>query len=121
MHLNIQGRHLAITPSLNDYVKTKLKKIKYYFDHIVHAHVVLEVIKNQQIAEITVTVEHHHFHNRTSSGDMYKSIDLLFDKLENQVHNYKEHKFAPNHNRKKMLLEEISGSNQGEGVEILDN
>ncbi|HMB01744.1 MAG TPA: ribosome-associated translation inhibitor RaiA [Spirochaetota bacterium] len=91
MHINIQGRHLQVTPSLHNYIKEKIKKIKYYFDHIVHAHVVLEVIKKEQIAEVTVTVERHHFHNKVSTDDMYKSIDQLFDKIDTQVRRYKEY------------------------------
>ena len=121
MHLNIQSRHLKITPALNEAIKNKINKIKYYFDYIVHAHVVLEVIKTQQIAEVTITVEHHHFHNRISSDDMYKSIGLLFDKIENQVHNYKEHKNTPVHYRKDILLKEVSETTSSEGIEILDD
>ncbi len=90
MNLNIQGRHLAITPALNSYVKKKLQKIKYYFDHILHAHIVLQTDKNNFIAEGTLTVEQHYFHNKVTTEDMYKSIDLLFDKLERQVRRYKE-------------------------------
>ncbi|BBM88621.1 hypothetical protein COTS27_00302 [Spirochaetota bacterium] len=90
MHLNIQGRHLSITPALNDYVKAKIQKVKYHFDHIIHAHVVLQLDKEKFVAEATLTVEHHHFHNKITSDDMYKSIDLLFDKIERQVRRYKE-------------------------------
>ena len=92
MHLSIQGRHLLMTPALNEYVKNKLKKIKYYFDHIIHVHVVLEVMKKvDHIAEVTITVERHHFHNKVKSDDMYRSIDMLFDKIEIQVRRYKEY------------------------------
>ena len=120
MHLSIQGRHLLVTPSLNQYVKEKIKKIKFYFDHILHAHVILEVIKDNQFAEVTVTVEHHHFHNRVASEDMYKSIDLLFDKLETQVRRYKE--FHQNHHRPKnvMHLGEIDETKESRAVNIVD-
>ena len=96
MQINIQGRHLAVTPSLYDYVKGKAKKIKVHFDHIIYIHVTLEVIRQEQIAEATITAKHHYFHNRMSSKDLYKSIDLLFDKLDTQVKRYKEsHFYAP--------------------------
>lgn len=91
MHLNIQGLHLEITPAIHAHVKEKIKKIKYYFDYIIHANVVLSVIKNEHYAEATITVEHHHFHNKIKSDDLYKSIDILFDKLERQVRRHKEY------------------------------
>jgi putative sigma-54 modulation protein len=90
MYVSIQGRHLEITPAIHEYVKNKLKKIKYYFDQIVHAHVVLEVVKNTHVAEGTVTVERTHFHNKVTSDDLYKSIDMLFDKLDRQASKHKE-------------------------------
>lgn len=90
MHVNIQGRHLPITPALHSYIKEKLQKVKYYFDHIIHVHVVLSVEGSQQLAEVTITAEHHHFHNKIASDDMYKSIDQLFDKIERQIRRYKE-------------------------------
>lgn len=90
MYVSIQGRHLTVTPAIHEYVKNKLKKIKFYFDQIVHAHVVLSVIKNSQFAEVTISVERHHFHNKVATDDMYKSIDQLFDKLERQVVKHKE-------------------------------
>ncbi len=91
MYVNIQGRHLSITPALNNYVKEKLKKIKYYFDHIIYVHVVLHREHESFIAEGTITAEYHHFHNRIASGDMYHSINTLMEKLERQIRRYKEH------------------------------
>lgn len=90
MYLSIQGRHLEVTPAIHEYVKNKIKKIKYYFDQIVHAHVVLSVVKNTQVAEATLSVERTHFHNKVASPDLYKSIDLLFDKLDRQAAKHKQ-------------------------------
>ena len=92
MHLNIQGRHISITPALNEHVKNKLKKIKYYFDHIIHVSVILEAVtKNEHVAEATITVGHHHFHNKVKGDDMYRVIDALFGKMEVHVRRYKEY------------------------------
>lgn len=91
MHLEIIGKQIKVTASLNDHIKENLKRIKCYFDKIIHVYVSLEVIKNTQIAELTVTVDRHHFHNRVKSDDMYKSIDMLFHKMERQVRRYKEY------------------------------
>ncbi len=111
MNITIQGRHLTVTPSIHDYVKNKLKKIKFYFEHVVHAHVVLSVVKNSQLAEATITVEKTHFHNKVTSEDLYKSIDSLFDKLERQVSKHKEaHEGHAKHgvDKRKNHAEELS-------------
>ena len=119
MHLNIQGRHLKITPALNDYVKDKIKKVKAHFDHIIHAHVVLEVIKTDQSAEATITVDHHHFHNKIVSENMYKSIDILFDKIERQVRRYKEHRISDDRRKsRETLLEELIKAKEASQVEL---
>ncbi len=119
MHLNIQGRHLKITSALNDYIKEKIKKVKAHFDHIIHAHVVLEVIKTDQSAEATITVEHHHFHNKVVNEDMYKSIDILFDKIERQVRRYKEHRLTDDRKKsRETLLSELIKAKEASQVEL---
>lgn len=90
MHLEIIGKNIKVTSSLNEHIKNSLKKIKCYFDKIIHIYVSLEVIKDTQIVEVTITVDRHHFHNRIKSDDMYKSIDTVFQKMERQVRRYKE-------------------------------
>jgi len=120
MHLNIQGRHLTVTPSLHAYVKAKIKKVKYYFSHIVHAHVVLSVIKKDQTAEATITVEQHHFHNRITSDDMYKSIDTLFDKIVTGVRRYKETLQEAKTNRDKHHFTEVEETQQEHNILLED-
>ncbi len=90
MHLNIQARNIIITEAINNYVKTKIKKVKEHFSQTLYAHVILEIIKKDQIAEVTLTSSNHHFHNKIVTEDLYKSIDILFDKVERQVRRYKE-------------------------------
>lgn len=91
MYLNIQGKHIKVTPAINDYIKKRIKKVKEHFEKVLHAHVTIETIKNSHFAEATITSEYHHFHNRVKSDDMYSSIDSLFQKLEVQVRRYKEY------------------------------
>lgn len=91
MNLEVIGKQIKVTSALNEHIKENLKKIKCYFDKIIHVYVSLEVIKDTQIAEVTITVDKNHFHNRVKSEDMYKSIDILFHKIERQVRRYKEH------------------------------
>lgn len=122
MHLDIQGRHLDVTPALHAYVKEKSQKIRYYFDHIVHIHVVLSVEnKINQVCEVTITAEHHYFHNKKSTEDMYKSVDFVFDAIERQVRKYKEYiqsKHKVRKNREQINKELAGAINYNKEIEI---
>lgn len=90
MKINITGRHIEVTPALRDYIKKKIEKVKYYFEHVIDAHVILKVMKIEHIAETTIHSEGKTFFCEAHSEDMYSSVDALFDKLERQVRKYKE-------------------------------
>lgn len=90
MNISITGRHLDVTPSLKDYIQKKVEKVKYYFDHIINVHVILEVNKLTHLAEVTILSDEKTFFCEVSSADMYESIDKLFDKTERQIRRNKE-------------------------------
>ncbi len=90
MNLTFTGRHLEVTPSLKNYIEKKLARVKDHFDHIIDAHVILEVEKQTHKAEITINSEGKTFFCEVKTDEMYTSIDKLFDKVERQVRKYKE-------------------------------
>ncbi len=90
MNISITGRHLEVTPSLKEYVQKKVEKVKYYFEHIINVHVILEVRKLMHCAEVTILSDEKTFFCEVSSNDMYESIDLLFGKIERQIRRNKE-------------------------------
>ena len=45
MNIHLTGHHLDITPSLKEYIQTKLAKIFHHFDHVIDAKVTLTVNK----------------------------------------------------------------------------
>jgi putative sigma-54 modulation protein len=83
MNIHLTGHHLEITPSLKEYIETKLAKIFHHFDHVIDAKVTLTVNKLEHIAEATI-------HAECRGENMYTAIDLLSDKLDRQVIKYKE-------------------------------
>lgn len=105
MNISITGRHMEVTGSLKDYVQKKVEKVKYYFEHIMNVHVVLEVKKLMHCAEVTIISDERTFFCEVESEDMYESIDKLFDKMERQIRRYRE-RFT--HKGRKSLSENIS-------------
>eukprot|EP01002_Notosolenus_urceolatus_P001864 NODE_14909_length_333_cov_16.271127_g13745_i0.p1 GENE.NODE_14909_length_333_cov_16.271127_g13745_i0~~NODE_14909_length_333_cov_16.271127_g13745_i0.p1 ORF type:complete len:62 (+),score=5.23 NODE_14909_length_333_cov_16.271127_g13745_i0:125-310(+) len=53
MQITVSGHHVDVTPSLRDYVNTKLGKLQRHFDNITNTDVTLSVEKLIQKAEPT--------------------------------------------------------------------
>lgn len=89
MKLSVRGKSMDVTPALQQYVEKHTDKIQRYFDKEIVLHVLLSVTKNTQKAEATMQVDGIFIRAVEKSADMYKSIDVVFDKLERQIHKYK--------------------------------
>lgn len=90
MQINIQGHHVDLTDSLQDYVNSKFQKLERFFEHINNVHVVLRVEKIQHIAEATLHVNQGDIHATAEEQNMYAAIDGLVDKLTRQLNKHKE-------------------------------
>ena len=90
MKINISGHHVDLTPSLRDYVTSKMEKLERHFDHITTSNVTLTVEKLRQKAEATVHISGADIHAQAESEDMYASIDSLVGKLDRQILKHKE-------------------------------
>lgn len=89
MQINLTGRHVEVTDSLNTYVNSKFAKLERHFEQINSVNVILTVEKLNQIAEATVKVSGSEVHAKADNADMYASIDALVDKLDKQILKYK--------------------------------
>ncbi|OLQ85279.1 ribosomal subunit interface protein [Vibrio ponticus] len=90
MQININGHHVDLTDSMQDYVNEKFLKLERFFEHINSIHVVLKVEKLRQIAEATLHVNQAEIHASADDENMYAAIDSLTDKLVRQLNKHKE-------------------------------
>ncbi len=90
MQITVSGHNVDVTPSLRDYVNTKLGKLHRHFDNITNTDVTLSVEKLIQKAEATVHVAGADLFATCESEDMYAAIDSLTDKLDRQLIKHKE-------------------------------
>ncbi|MGC9422093.1 MULTISPECIES: ribosome hibernation promoting factor [Vibrio] len=90
MQINIQGHHIDLTDSMQDYVHSKFQKLERFFEHINTIHVILRVEKLRQIAEATLHVNQGEIHATADNDNMYAAIDGLVDKLTRQLNKHKE-------------------------------
>ena len=88
--IRVTGRHISITDAIREYAKTKLDHIHLDYPRIIEAHVILDVAKHRQSAEIVlhcanhITIEADH-----ECEDMYAAIDGVVAKIAQQMRKYK--------------------------------
>jgi len=95
MNLTISGHHLEVTPSLREYVVTKLERVTRHFDQVVGITVLLSIEKlkekeRRQRAEVTLHVKGKDIFVEHAHEDLYAAIDELMDKLDRQVCRHKD-------------------------------
>ena len=89
MRFIITGRNIELTPSLQEAVENKLKKLDKYFTPAAEAQVTLSVEREHQKIEVTIPVKGRIIRAEESSNDMYASIDLVQETIEKQLKKYK--------------------------------
>ncbi|MDQ6768059.1 MAG: ribosome-associated translation inhibitor RaiA [Candidatus Eremiobacteraeota bacterium] len=89
MKIYTKGRNLKVTPALRTYAEEKIGHLTHYLDQIIDAHVTLRMERELQIVDVVLTLKHFLIKAEERSPDMYASIDLVRDRLEQQIRKYK--------------------------------
>ena len=85
MRVTVIGKNINVTPALKEMIEKKVSKLDRYFNPDVEARATLSVQKNRQIFEVTIPFNGVILRCEESTDDMYKSIDLVENKLERQI------------------------------------
>lgn len=127
MKILIEGKNIELTGALKDYINDKFSRLQKHYEHIIKEHdirVKLSTAKNPRITnsnttEVTIFLDGKIIRSEHASEDMYASIDLVADKLERQLHKYKDKVYRsqqhkerplPNPEMTGVLLESENGS-----------
>lgn len=89
MKVTIVAKNLEVTPALKEMVEKKISKLDKYFGPSVEAKATLSVQKNRQIFEVTIPFNGVILRREESTDDMYKSIDMVEEKLQRQIRKQK--------------------------------
>jgi putative sigma-54 modulation protein len=95
MNLSITGHHLDVTPSIREYIHTKMTRVLRHFDHVIDTQVILSIEPLKHRAEITLHVPGKDIHCEAIDENLYAAIDLLIDKIDRKVIQHKNR--AQNH------------------------
>jgi putative sigma-54 modulation protein len=110
MSLRISGHHLEVTPAIHGYVVDKFERITRHFDQVGDIKVLLSIENERekdrrQKAECTIHVKGHDFFAETLHSDLYAAVDLLVDKIDQQVGKHKTKVQNHHHVAAKRLVE----------------
>lgn len=87
--IQLTGHHIEITQVLRDFIDKKFKRLEKHADRITSIHIILTVDKLLQKAEAKIHIPGCEVHASADSDDMYKTIDLLVDKIIRQLDKHK--------------------------------
>ena len=89
MKVTVIAKNMELTDALKEIVQKKISKLEKYFEANVEAKATLTVQKNRQIIEVTIPFNGVILRGEEATSDMYKSLDLVGDKLERQIRKQK--------------------------------
>jgi putative sigma-54 modulation protein len=89
MNVEITGRHVVITPAIRAYVLKRLRKFAKIFGEDIGFHVIIDVEKERQTAEILLKTKLLDLTGKGQTDDMYSSIMLAIEKIERQALKHK--------------------------------
>ena len=121
MQIFIKGHGLHVTDALRAYAEEKIGHLQHYFDHIIDAHVTMRTERSMQIVDVTLHLPNYIIKAEERSADLYASIDLVRDRLEQQIRKYKTRLIDRHHrqNGKAQAAEASSREETEEGVRIV--
>ena len=91
MQINVSGRHMGVSDSLEQYCREKSERLVRFYDRIQSIDVVLDGNNGQHFAEMIVHTEGTQpFVASEEHEDVFAAVDLMLDKVERQIRRHKE-------------------------------
>jgi putative sigma-54 modulation protein len=85
MKITFSARHFEASANLQEFATGEIRRLKKYFDGILHAEVVLEEHSTNKLVEIRVNMLGKTLTSKIEDSDFYKIIPKAVDKLEKQI------------------------------------
>ncbi|MCX7772374.1 MAG: ribosome-associated translation inhibitor RaiA [Clostridia bacterium] len=85
----IKGKHVSVTPAMQEKAEKKLSKFEKFFKPDAEAILTFNVEKDRFTFEVAIHSKGTIIRAEECSSDMYTSMDLVVEKLERQMRKYK--------------------------------
>ncbi len=107
MKIDFTGRHYEVDDQVRGYAEGKLRKLRKHLDEPVEVHLILEVEKRRQIAELHIHHRHGSVQAAEEADEMRDAIKAAVDKAQKQARRArKKHKGKKRRGRAKQPLPE---------------
>ena len=100
MQLSITGKNIEVNDNLRKYVEKKIGRLDRYLPNIIDGRVELtanegaRAAEDRQIAQVTLRTKNTILRAEEASGDIFASVDAVFEKMQRQVDRYKGKRWA---------------------------
>ena len=85
MKINIQAKNYKVSDKLEGNIEKKLDKLGKFFHDDVTAHVVVSKFKDMAKIEATINAKKAVFRAEAAQENVYDSLEIVIDKLSNQM------------------------------------
>lgn len=90
MNVEIKGVHHDVDEETKELINKKLRRLEHVSELIVDLIITITLEKQRYKIEATINFRWgNSSHIRVAGFDLFKGIDLLFDKLDNKIHKEK--------------------------------
>jgi len=90
MNVSITGRKVKITPQIRGHIEKNMKKLDHFIDHVYDFKLILKRERHIYFAEVNITVKRKIIHIFAKTEDVFSVLDVLFDKIEEKMHRYRD-------------------------------
>jgi putative sigma-54 modulation protein len=115
--MKITGRHMDVTSALKRYIRARFERLERYDVSLDRLEIVLSVTKLQHTAEVVCSTKGRRFQAKTSTREMYATVDQLADRLDGQIRKYKERRTEHKGRTKRQLP--AAAQAEGEDLKIV--
>ncbi len=114
-NVTIFGKNFEVMPAMRDHIMLKIRKIEELTPPTTRVHVYLDIQRETHHVEIEYCFSHFKVvvthamvdKSATKVDDMYRAIDMAFDKLKGKIRRWKT-RIQAHHHKKRFEIEEKS-------------
>ena len=121
MKVQIYGKNITVTPAIAEKIENKLSSLEKYFiiDENTIANVVVRVYPAKQKIEVTIPCKTAILRAEVTHDDLYAAIDLVVDKLEDQIRRQKTR--LSRKNKEKLAMAFVDTESDYDDYDALDD
>ncbi len=106
MKVQVSFKHLEHTPALDEIIQSKSEKLEKYLGGNINVQWVCYVQEGKHYAEIKLLGPQFEYHAKGHSESMYKTCDVVIEKIEKQLIKKKQKWKNHIHHKHEVLLKD---------------